>query len=88
MVLLQYFESPYNEIAEVFEEVFIDKMKFRLHRMKTGAHSDLQRTPKELIDAAWKDTDNYARKKYGDDYAEIKGFSRYGAALDIYIVKK
>lgn len=63
-------------------------MKFRLHRMKTGAHSDLQRTPKELIDAAWKDTDNYARKKYGDDYAEIKGFSRYGAALDIYTVKK
>ena len=56
--------------------------------MKTGAHSDLQRTPKELIDAAWKDTDNYARKKYGDDYAEIKGFSRYGAALDIYTVKK
>ena len=87
-VLLQYFESPYNEISEGFEEVFTDKMKFRLHRMKTGAHSDLQRTPKELIDAAWKDTDNYARKKYGDNYAEIKGFSRYGAALDIYTVKK
>ncbi|MCQ2735516.1 MAG: class I SAM-dependent methyltransferase [Alphaproteobacteria bacterium] len=87
-VLLQYFESPYNEIAEGFEEVFTDKMKFRLHRMKTGAHSDLQRTPKKLIDAAWKDTDNYAREKYGDDYAEIKGFSRYGAALDIYTVKK
>ena len=87
-VLLQYFESPYNEMAEGFEEVFTDKMKFRLHRMKTGAHSDLQRTPKKLIDAAWKDTDNYAREKYGDNYAEIKGFSRYGAALDIYTVKK
>ena len=87
-VLLQYFESPYNEIAEGFEEVFTDKMKFRLHRMKTGAHSDLQRTPKDLIDAAWKSADEYARKKYGDDYADIKGFSRYGAALDIYTVKK
>jgi ubiquinone/menaquinone biosynthesis C-methylase UbiE len=87
-VLLQYFESPYNEIAEGFEEVFTDKMKFRLHRMKTGAHSDLQRTPKKLIDAAWKDTDNYAREKYGDDYAGIKGFSKYGAAIDIYTVKK
>ena len=87
-VLLQYFESPYNEIAEGFEEVFTDKMKFRLHRMKTGAHSDLQRTPKELIDAAWRNTDEYARQKYGNDYAEIKGFSRYGAALDIYTVKK
>lgn len=87
-VLLQYFESPYNEIAEGFEEVFTDKMKFRLHRMKTGAHSDLQRTPQELIDAAWKSTDEYACKKYGDDYADIKGFSRYGAALDIYTVKK
>lgn len=86
--LLQYFESPYNEIAEGFEEVFTDKMKFRLHRMKMGAHSDLQKTPKELIYAAWQNTDEYARKKYGDDYAEIKGFSRYGAALEIYTVKK
>ncbi len=87
-VLLQYFESPYNEIAEGFEEVFTDKMKFGLHRMKTGAHSDLQRTPKELINAAWNDTDEYARSKYGNDYSEIKGFARYGAALDIYTVKK
>ena len=87
-VLLQYFESPYNVMVEGFEEVFTDKMKFRLHRMKTGAHSDLQRTPKELIDAAWKSADEYARKKYGNDYADIKGFSRYGAALDIYTVKK
>lgn len=86
--LLQYFESPYNEIAEGFEEVFTEKMKFRLHRMKTGAHSDLQRTPKELIDAAWRSADEYARKKYGNDYTDIKGFSRYGAALDIYTVKK
>ena len=56
--------------------------------MKTGAHSDLQKTPKELINAAWENTDKYARQKYGDDYAEIKGFSKYGAALDIYTVKK
>ncbi len=87
-VLLQYFESPYSEVAEGFEEVFTDKMKFRLHKMKTGAHSDLQRTSKKLINTAWKNADEYARKKYGNDYAEIKGFSKYGAALDIYTVKK
>lgn len=87
-VLLQYFESPYNESVEGFIEVFTDKMKFRLHRMKTGAHSDLQGTPKDLIRAAWNDTDGYARRKYGMDYAEIKGFSRYGAALEMYNVKK
>ena len=46
------------------------------------------KSPKELISAAWEATDNYARKKYGNNYAEIKGFSRYGAALDIYTVKK
>ena len=85
--LLEYFEQPYTEIADGFVEVFTDKMKFRLHRMKTGAHSDLQRTPKELIDAAWNYADQYAREKFGDDYAEIKGFSRYGAGLEIYIVK-
>ena len=87
-LILQYFKTPYNEIAEGFEEVFTEKMKFRLHRMKTGAYSGLQGTSKELIDAAWKSTDEYARKKYGDGYADIKGFSRYGAILDIYTVKK
>ena len=87
-ILFQYFDSPYNEPVEGFVEVFTDKMKFRLHRMKTGAHSDLQKTPKKLIHAAWNDTDEYARRKYGNDYAEIKGFSRYGAALEIYTVKK
>ena len=87
-VLSQYFEAPYNEIADGFEEVFTDKMKFRLHRLKTGAHSDLQSTPRKLIDAAWRSADEYAREKYGDGYTEIKGFSRYGAALDIYTVKK
>lgn len=87
-ILLQYFQSPYTEIAEEFVEVFTDKLKFRLHRMKTGAHSDLQKTPKALIRAAWNDTDEYARKKYGTDYAEIKGYSKYKAALDVYTIKK
>jgi len=85
--LLQYFEQPYTEIADGFDEVFTDKMKFRLHRMKTGAHSDLQRTPKELVNAAWNYADQYAQEKFGDDYAEIKGFSRYGAGLEIYVMK-
>lgn len=87
-ILMKYFDAPYKETATNFVEVFTEKMKFRLHRMKTGAHSDLQRTPKELIHAAWTATDHYARKKYGNEYAEIKGFSRYGAALDICTVKK
>ncbi len=86
-ILLQYFEQPYTEITEDFVEVFTDKMKFRLHRMKTGAHSDLQGTPKELVNAAWHYADQYAREKYGDDYDKIKGFSRYGAGLEIYVIK-
>lgn len=87
-IFSRYFYPPYNEIAEGFVEVFTEKMKFRLHRLKTGAHSDLQGTPKQLINAAWTDTDSYARQKYGDDYEKIKNFSRYGAALEVYMVKK
>lgn len=87
-VLLQFFKSPYNQLAQGFEEKINEKMRIKTHRMKTGAYSFLQRSPKELIDAAWKDTDGYAREKYGDDYAEIQGFSRYGAVIDIYTVKK
>lgn len=28
------------------------------------------------------------KQYYGHDYADIKGFSKYGAALDIYTVRK
>ncbi|MHB1485767.1 MAG: class I SAM-dependent methyltransferase [Saccharofermentanales bacterium] len=83
----EYFESPYNEAANGFSEVFTDKLKFRLHRLKTGAHSDLQSTPKDLIDETWQYADSYAKAKYGNDYNDIKGFSRYGAVIDIYKLK-
>ncbi|MBQ8396781.1 MAG: methyltransferase domain-containing protein [Clostridia bacterium] len=87
-LLAEYFEQPYREIADGFTEIFTDKLKFRLHRLKTGAHSDLQCTPKALLHAAWQHADHDARVKYGENYMEIKGFSKYGAGLDIYIVKK
>lgn len=85
-LLERYFAPPVREVAEGFAEVFTDKMKFRLHRLRTGAHSDLQGTPKALLDSAWRHADQYARGKYGEDYAEIKGFARYGAAVDVYTV--
>lgn len=83
-IIKNYFKPPCRDIVENFSEVFTEKMKFRLHRLKTGAHSDLQDTPRGLINAAWQYTDSYAVKKYGPGYMEIKGFSRYGAAIDIY----
>lgn len=87
-IMPKYFDKPYNAIADGFSEEFTDKLKFRLHRLKTGAHSDLQNTPKEWINAAWHNTDEYAVRKYGKDYFNIKGFSRYGACIDIYNVLK
>lgn len=87
-VILKYFEKPCNEAVPGFSEIFTDKLKFRLHRLKTGAHSDLQNTPREWIDAAWRAADRYAVQRYGEDYFEIKGFSRYGAVIDRYRVKK
>lgn len=87
-LISEYFESPYNAIAEGFSEIFTEKLIFRLHRMKTGAHSDMQNIPKEWITQAWENADCYAREKYGDDYMSIKGFSRYGAVIDVYKVKK
>ncbi len=83
-IIGRYFKPPYKEIAEGFSEIFTDKLKFRLHRLKNGAHSDLQNAPKELLDAAWQYADRYAEEKYGANYWEIKGFSRYGAEINIY----
>lgn len=87
-IIGNYFEEPKKFIAEGFSEVFADKMKFRMHRLKTGAHSDLQGCPKKLLTAAWKYADHYARKKYGENYINIKGFSHYGAEIITYKVRK
>lgn len=46
-IIQKYFDKPYNEAANGFSEVFTEKLQFRLHRLKTSAHSDLQNTPKE-----------------------------------------
>ncbi len=78
------FGGPKNEVSADFTEEFTDKLKFRLHRMKTGAYSDLQDTPEELISSAWEETNRYAISKYGVNYCNIKGFSRYGACIDIF----
>ncbi|HHU56235.1 MAG TPA: methyltransferase domain-containing protein [Acholeplasmataceae bacterium] len=80
----KYFHSPYGKEVEGFSEVFTEKLKFRLYKLKTGAHSGFQTIPKEFIDIAWNEADKYARAKYGENYIDIKGFSRYGTGLDIY----
>lgn len=87
-VLAKYFEPPHTMIAEGFTEVFVDKLKFRLHRVRTGAFSNLQHVPKEILDAAWEYVDAYAKEKYGETYIDIKGFSRYGASIEVYPLQK
>ncbi len=86
-IILNYFNTPCRKVAAGFAEEFTDKLKFRLHRIKNGAHSDLVSVPKETIDTAWQKAHNYAVEKYGGDYFEIKGFSRYGACIYVYEVK-
>lgn len=87
-IMGNYFEEPERIRAEGFSEEFTDKMKFRMHRLKTGAHSGLQGCPKKLLTAAWEYADQYAREKYGEDYINIKGFSHYGAEIITYKVRK
>lgn len=85
-IMVKYFKSPYNEVSD-HTEIFTEKMKFRLHRLKTGAHSGFQGIEKDILKKCWELTDKYAKEKYGADYMEIPSFSRYGAAIDIYTVK-
>lgn len=86
-VMEKYFLPPKQMVAKGFSEVFTEKLKFRLHRLKNGAHSDLQNIQKELLATAWQHADRYAKEKYGDAYREIQGFSRYGAQITIYCRK-
>ena len=83
-IISKYFEKRSIEIAAGFTEIFTDKLKFALHRYRTGAYSDLQTVSKDILNKVWECTNNYAIDKYGNNYADIKGFSRYGACIHVY----
>lgn len=86
-IMLRFFEQPYNVMTQHMEE-FSEKMKYRLYRLQTKAISGLQHVPNHIHLQAWNKTETYAIDKYGEDFRNIPSYSRYGAVLDVYKVKK
>lgn len=82
----KYFEQP--EIVQTgYAEVWTGKMKYSIYKLQARASGSAQLIPDEIHNAAWKKTDEYAIKKYGDDYKNMPGYSKYTGPLEIYKIK-
>lgn len=82
-ILSDYFDPPLK-IETGLEREFTQKMKFRIHRLRTKAHSGLQHVPDDIHRLVWEETEKYAIAKYGEHYDEIPSYSKYSATLDVY----
>lgn len=65
-------------------EEFNEFMKFRMHRLKHKAFSFLQNVPDEIHEKVFNITNKYASGKYGQDYINMKNYSKYEATYDVY----
>lgn len=81
--VLEYFEKP-KKISTGLEREFTQKMKFRIHRLRTKAHSGLQHVPDDIHRLVWEETEKYAISKYGENYEDIPSYSKYSSTLDVY----
>jgi len=58
-----------------------------LHKTKTRASGAKQLIPIAMHETVWVKTDAYARKKYGEDYGNIKGYFNSRSGILVYKVK-
>lgn len=83
----KYFEQP--EIIQTdFAEVWTGKMKYGIYKLKTRASGGAQLIPDEIHNAAWEKTNEYATQKYGADYTNMPGYSKYTGPLELFRIKR
>ncbi|MCL2773686.1 MAG: methyltransferase domain-containing protein [Oscillospiraceae bacterium] len=82
-----YFEDYFRADSDVINEWQTD-MRFALHKLKTRADGGSQLIPDEIHKKAWNKTEEYALKKYGEDYNNIKRHDKKMGFLDIYKLKQ
>lgn len=84
--LNEYFEQSYA-IQTDFMQVWTGKMKYGIHKLQKRASGGAQLIPDEIHKVAWDKTNEYAINKYGEDYKNIPGYSKYTGPLEIYKIK-
>lgn len=85
-IIREYFNEP-SKMRTDLEREFRQKMKLRIHRLRTKAHSGLQHVPDDIHEIVWRETEKYAVQKYGEDFDEIPSYSKYTSTLDVYYLK-
>jgi hypothetical protein len=81
-----YFEQP-EVIQTDYVEVWTEKMKYNIYKLRTRASGGAQLIPDQIHDEAWNRTNGYAIEKYGPDYMNMPGYSKYTGPLLIYKIK-
>jgi hypothetical protein len=55
-----------------------------INKLKTRASGSAQLITDDIHNAAWSAADKYAREKYGVDYYNMQGYSKFTGILEIY----
>lgn len=78
-----YFEPP-TQLRTDYEGVWTEQMRKGIHKLKTRAGGSAQLIPDDIHAAAWEETHMYAVSKYGEDYLNTPGYSRYSSMIKVY----
>lgn len=82
-----HFELP--DIMETQSDmIWTGKMAKGIHKLFTRAAGSAQLIPDDIHYAAWEETHAYAVGKYGEDYRNMPGYSRFTGLLKVYRKRK
>ncbi|MHB1485425.1 MAG: class I SAM-dependent methyltransferase [Saccharofermentanales bacterium] len=82
----QYFDQP--EIIQTdFVGIWTGKMQKEIYKLQTRASGSAQLIPDDIHNNAWEKTNEYAENKYGKDYRNTPGYSKFTGPLEIYRIK-
>ncbi len=79
--------TPPDVLRTGYEGVWTGAMAKGVHKLETRASGSAQLIPDAIHAAAWQDAHDYATRKYGTNYRDLPGYSRYTGILKVYRVR-
>jgi ubiquinone/menaquinone biosynthesis C-methylase UbiE len=84
--IAEYFMPP-EVVQTQYDGVWTGAMAKGVHKLRTRASGSAQLIPDDIHDVAWNKTHAYAVSKYGANYAELPGYSRYSGLVKVYRIR-
>jgi ubiquinone/menaquinone biosynthesis C-methylase UbiE len=79
----RYFSAP-ELLPTDYVGVWTEKMRKGINKLKTRASGGAQLIPDDVHAAAWDEAHKNAVRKYGHNYIDIPGYSRYSGVVKVY----